>query len=70
MAYFTSNTYSLKRKILTFSNKIPKHLSKPEKKFVADMSLQPAIILSASSPTFIHHRKKTINLQILSSSMP
>ncbi len=31
MAYFTSNTYSLKRKILTFTNKISKHLSKPEK---------------------------------------
>ena len=38
MAYFTSNTYSLKRKILTFSNKISKHLSKPEKKFVADIT--------------------------------
>lgn len=38
MAYFTSNTYSLKRKILTFSNKISKHLSKPEKKFAADIT--------------------------------
>ncbi len=37
MANFTSNTYQMKREILTFSNKISKHLSKPEKKFTADM---------------------------------
>lgn len=34
----TSNTYTLKREILTFSNKISKHLSKPDKKFSADMT--------------------------------
>ena len=33
----TSNTYTLKREILTFSNRISKHLSKPDKKFSADM---------------------------------
>jgi len=33
----TSNTYQLKRDILTFSNKISCKLSKPEKKFTADM---------------------------------
>ena len=38
MTNFTSNTYTLKRKILTFSNKFSKHLSKPEKKFVADIT--------------------------------
>ena len=38
MAYFTSNTSTLKRKILTFTNKISKHLSKPEKKFAADIT--------------------------------
>ena len=38
MAYFTSNTYQMKRKILTFSNKISKGLSKPDKKFTADMT--------------------------------
>ena len=38
MANFTSNTYTLKREILTFSNKISKSLSKPNKKFVADMT--------------------------------
>ena len=34
----TTNTYSLKREILTFSKKISKHLSKPDKKFTADMT--------------------------------
>ena len=38
MTYSTSNTYTLKREILTFSNKISKHLSKPERKFAADMT--------------------------------
>ena len=33
MVNFTSNTYQMKREILTFSNKISKHLSKPDKKF-------------------------------------
>ena len=33
----TSKTYTLKREILTFSNKISRKLSKPEKKFTADM---------------------------------
>lgn len=34
----TSITYQMKRKILTFSNKISRHLSKPEKKFTADIT--------------------------------
>lgn len=34
----TSNTYQMKREILTFSNKISKKLSKPERKFTADMT--------------------------------
>lgn len=38
MANFTSKTYQMKREILTFSNKISKHLSKPERKFMADMN--------------------------------
>ena len=37
MVNFTSNTYQMKREILTFSNKISHKLSKPEKKFTADM---------------------------------
>lgn len=38
MSNFTSNTYILKRKILSFSKKISKHLPKPDCKFVADIS--------------------------------
>ena len=38
MANFTSNTYTLKRKILTFTNKISKQLSKPDRKFTADIT--------------------------------
>lgn len=38
MAYFTSNTYQMKRKILSFSNKISEHLSKPQQKFTADIT--------------------------------
>ena len=46
MANFTSNTYTLKREILTFSNKISRKLSKPDKKFTADMTYG---MLAASS---------------------
>ena len=38
MVNFTSNTYTLKREILTFSNKISKRFSKPDRKFTADMT--------------------------------
>ena len=38
MTYSTSNTYTLKREILTFSNKISRNLSKPDIKFTADMT--------------------------------
>lgn len=34
----TTNTYTLKREILTFSNKISKSLSKPDRKFSADLA--------------------------------
>ena len=38
MVNFTSNTYQMKREILSFSNKISKKLPKPERKFIADMT--------------------------------
>ena len=38
MVNFTSNTYQMKREILSFSNKISRNLPKPERKFVADMN--------------------------------
>ena len=37
MANSTSITYRLKRKILAFTNKISRRLSKPDRKFTADM---------------------------------
>ncbi len=38
MVNFTSFTYQMKREILSFSNKISRKLSKPDKKFSADMT--------------------------------
>lgn len=38
MTNFTSNTYTLKQKILTFTNKISRRLSEPSKKFTADIT--------------------------------
>ena len=38
MANSTSNIYQMKREILSFSNKISRNLSKPERKFMADMN--------------------------------
>ena len=38
MVNFTSNTYQMKREILTFPQNISRHLSKPDKKFSADMT--------------------------------
>ena len=38
MVNFTSNTYQMKREILSFSRKISRHLSKPDSKFAADMT--------------------------------
>ena len=37
MSNFTTNTYTLKREILNFSNKISKELPKPDRKFIADI---------------------------------
>ncbi len=38
MTHFTSNTYQMKREILTFSNKFSGKLSKPDRKFIAGMN--------------------------------
>ena len=38
MLNFTSNTYQMKREILSFSNKISRKLPKPDKKFSADIT--------------------------------
>ena len=65
MTNFTSNTYSLKRKILTFTNKISKHLSKPEKKFVADITygmLASRSCLLTDVVDQLHEPSKKINI--------
>lgn len=38
MTNFTTKTYTLKREILSFSNKVSRKLSKPERKFTADIT--------------------------------
>ena len=65
MSYFTSNTYQMKRKILTFSNKISRHLSKPEKKFTADITygiLASGSCLLADVVDQLHEPSKKINV--------
>ncbi len=64
MAHFTSNTYTLKREILTFSNKISKKLSKPDKKFTADMTygiLASRSCLLTDIVDQLHERSKKVN---------
>ena len=64
MAYFTSNTYQMKREILSFSNKISRRLPKPQRKFMADMNFG---ILSSKSCLLtdisgcLHEPSKKIN---------
>lgn len=38
MANYTTDTYAMKREILTFSNNLTKGLHIPKRKFIADMS--------------------------------
>lgn len=65
MTNFTSNTYTLKRKILTFTNKISKNLSKPEKKFTADITygmLASESCLLTDICDQLHETSKKINV--------
>lgn len=60
----TSNTYILKREILTFSNKISKKLSKPDRKFTADMTygiLASASCLLTDIVDQLHEDSKKVN---------
>ena len=64
MTYSTSNTYTLKREILTFSNKISRHLSKPDIKFTADMTygmLASGSCLLTDVVDQLHETSKKIN---------
>ncbi len=65
MANFTSNTYTLKRKILTFINKISRHLSKPDKKFTDDITygmLASGSCLLTDVVDQLHESSKKINI--------
>lgn len=64
MAYFTSNTYQMKREILSFSNKISKNLSIPDKKFTADMTygiLASQSCLLTDVVDQLHEKTKKVN---------
>ena len=65
MVNFTSNTYTLKRKILTFTNKFSKRLSKPERKFTADITygmLASGSCLLTDVADQLHEDSKKINV--------
>ncbi len=60
----TTNTYQMKREILNFSNKISKHLSKPDKKFSADMTygmLAAGSCLLTDVMDQLHENTKKVN---------
>lgn len=64
MTNFTSNTYQLKREILNFSAKISRKLSKPEKKFTADMTygmLAAESCLLTDIVDHLHESAKKVN---------
>lgn len=64
MVNFTSNTYQMKREILSFSNKISKKLSKPDRKFSADMTygmLASGSCLLTDIVDQLHEDSKKIN---------
>ena len=65
MVNFTSNTYQMKREILTFSNKISRNLPKPERKFVADMNygmLASGSCMLTDIVDHLHEPSKKINV--------
>ena len=65
MSHFTSNTYILKRKILTFTKKFSRKLSKPERKFTADITygmLASGSCLLTDVCDQLHEPSKKINV--------
>ena len=64
MSNSTTNTYSLKREILSFSNKLSRKLSKPDRKFTADMTygmLASGSCLLTDVVDQLHENSKKIN---------
>ena len=65
MVNFTSNTYQMKREILSFSNKISRNLPKPERKFIADMNygiLASGSCLLTDIVDHLHEPSRKINI--------
>lgn len=65
MSNFTTNTYTLKREILNFSNKFSKQLSKPDKKFSADITygiLASNSCLLTDITDALHEKSKKVNV--------
>ena len=65
MVNFTSNTYQIKREILSFSNKISRKLPKPERKFMADMNygiLASGSCLLTDIVDHLHEPSRKINI--------
>ena len=64
MINFTSNTYQLKREILNFSNKISFRLSRPNRKFTADITygmLASSSCLLTDVVDQLHEDSKKVN---------
>lgn len=64
MVNFTSNTYQMKREILNFSHKISHNLSKPARKFSADITygiLTSGSCLLTDVADQLHEDSKKVN---------
>jgi hypothetical protein len=65
MSYFTSKIYSLKRDILNFTNKVSRKLSKPDRKFTADITygmLASGSCLLTDVADNLHEDSKKVNI--------
>jgi len=70
MSYFTTDTYTMKREIVNFSNKLSHDLPKPNKKFIADMTYgilaSKSCLLSDITDTLHEDIKKKNTIERLS----
>lgn len=65
MSNLTTNTYTLKREILNFSNKLSKELAKPDRKFIADITygmLASNSCLLTDISDQLHEDSKKVNI--------
>ena len=70
MANYTTDTYAMKREILTFSNNLTKGLHIPKRKFITDMSYgmlaSNSYLLSDIADTLHEEAKKKNTIERLS----